>query len=43
MFGDIDDCALSPCQNGGSFTDGVNQFKCQCEPGFSGITFVKSV
>ena len=37
LFSDIDDCALNPCQNGGSCTDGVNQFTCQCEPGFSGI------
>ena len=37
LFSDVDDCALSPCQNGGICTDGVNQFTCQCEPGFSGI------
>ena len=36
LFSDIDDCANSPCQNGGSCTDGVNQFTCQCVPGFSG-------
>ena len=35
-FSDIDDCANSPCQNGGSCTDGVNQFTCQCVPGFTG-------
>ena len=37
MFSDIDDCAPSPCHNGGNCTDGVNQFTCQCVPGFSGI------
>ena len=36
LFEDIDDCANSPCQNGGSCTDGVNQFTCQCVTGFTG-------
>ena len=33
----IDDCASSPCQNGGSCTDLVNDFKCNCTgTGFNG-------
>ena len=37
LFSDIDDCSPSPCQNGGSCVDGVNQFTCDCVTGFSGI------
>ena len=36
LASDIDDCANIPCQNGGSCDDGVNQFTCQCVPGFTG-------
>ena len=32
----IDDCAGSPCQNGGSCTDGVNGYTCACAPGYGG-------
>ena len=38
LFSDINDCMHYPCQNDGNCTDGVNQFRCQCEPGFSGIS-----
>ena len=34
---DIDECASTPCQNGGSCTDGVNSYTCACKPGFSGL------
>ena len=27
---DIDECASSPCQNGGTCIDEVNSFKCEC-------------
>ena len=37
MIADIDDCVLSPCQNDGICTNGVNEFTCQCVPGFSRI------
>ena len=37
LFLDINDCSRNPCQNGGSCIDGVNQFTCQCKPGFLGI------
>ncbi|XP_033836071.2 protein delta homolog 2 [Periophthalmus magnuspinnatus] len=33
---DVDDCALSPCANGATCTDGVNRFTCTCASGFSG-------
>lgn len=33
---DIDDLALNPCENGGSCTDGVNDYSCKCADGFEG-------
>ena len=33
---DFNDCAGSPCLNGGTCTDGVNSFTCQCLPGYQG-------
>ena len=33
---DIDDCAADPCLNGGTCTDGVNEYTCACAPGFTG-------
>ena len=38
IFSDIDECASSPCQNGGTCVDGVNSFTCSCKPGFTGLT-----
>lgn len=32
----VDDCASSPCRNGGTCTDGVNNFTCTCTLGFTG-------
>lgn len=32
----IDDCQGNPCQNGGTCIDKVNEFHCQCVPGFVG-------
>ena len=32
----IDDCNPNPCQNGGTCTDGINTFTCDCEEDFTG-------
>ena len=37
LLSDFDDCSSSPCKNGGTCIDGVNQFTCQCKRGFSGV------
>ena len=34
-FIDIDECASSPCQNGGTCVDQVNDYLCQCAPGYT--------
>ena len=36
VFVDIDECASSPCQNGGTCNDAVNSYTCQCVPGYTG-------
>jgi len=33
---DIDDCATMPCANGGTCTDGVDSYTCQCAAGYTG-------
>ena len=33
---DIDECASSPCQNGGTCIDAVNSYTCNCDLGYSG-------
>nr|XP_026693424.1 uncharacterized protein LOC100183806 [Ciona intestinalis] len=33
---DIDDCASTPCLNGGTCTDGVSSFTCACVNGYTG-------
>ena len=35
-FSDIDDCADQPCENGGSCNDTVNNYTCNCAPGYTG-------
>lgn len=32
----VDECASSPCANGGTCRDGVNGFSCTCPPGYTG-------
>ena len=34
---DIDECASSPCQNGGVCTDAVNGYTCACAAGWAGV------
>ena len=36
IFIDIDECASIPCQNGGSCTDQVNSYACNCVDGYDG-------
>ena len=33
---DINDCLGSPCNNGGTCTDGIATYSCACPPGFTG-------
>ena len=33
---DTDECASSPCQNGGTCTDGVDAYTCACVSGWEG-------
>ena len=33
---DINECGSSPCQNGGTCVDGVNQYTCTCAAGYEG-------
>jgi len=42
LLADIDNCASSPCANGGTCTDGVNDFTCTCAAGFQGKTCLLS-
>ncbi|AUX34870.1 MULTISPECIES: FG-GAP-like repeat-containing protein [Sorangium] len=34
----IDECAESPCQNGGTCVDGIDSATCECLPGFTGAS-----
>ena len=35
-FVDINECAVDPCLNGGTCTDGVSSYTCSCTAGFIG-------
>ena len=39
---DINDCNPDPCQNGGTCTDGMNDYSCKCTPGFEGKNCTES-
>ncbi|CAG2198031.1 unnamed protein product [Mytilus edulis] len=34
---DIDECASTPCQNGGTCADLINRYTCTCDSGYKGI------
>jgi hypothetical protein len=34
--GNVDECASSPCQNGGTCVDLINGYACTCTPSYSG-------
>ena len=34
--GDIDECDVNPCQNGGTCTDLINGYTCECAAGYNG-------
>ena len=33
---DVDECASSPCQNGGTCLDQINSYSCSCVAGYTG-------
>ena len=33
---DINECASSPCRNGGTCVDGVNSYSCNCDARYTG-------
>ena len=35
-FKDIDECAIDPCENGGSCVHLTNEYSCICAAGFEG-------
>ena len=37
-FSDVDECASSPCNNGGTCLNLVNKYQCNCLAGFNGTT-----
>ena len=36
ILSDKDECATASCLNGGTCTDGVNEYTCTCLPGYTG-------
>uniref|UniRef100_A0A8C6M2C5 Delta-like protein n=1 Tax=Nothobranchius furzeri TaxID=105023 RepID=A0A8C6M2C5_NOTFU len=36
----VNDCASSPCKNGGTCIDGINSFECVCPDGWEGTIYV---
>ena len=33
---DIDECSPNPCENGANCADGINDYSCNCVPGYEG-------
>ena len=33
---DVEECSSDPCENGGTFIDGINGYSCQCVAGYTG-------
>ena len=33
---DINECSSSPCENGGTCSDAVNEYSCSCVAGYAG-------
>lgn len=42
-FTDIDDCAGNQCKPNGKCIDGVNSYRCECDPGYTGKHCEKSM
>ena len=38
LIADINDCDPDPCMNGGTCTDGINSFTCDCVAGYTDST-----
>ena len=36
IVADVDECSNKPCENSGVCVDGIDDFTCQCQPGFTG-------
>ena len=36
-FSDIDECESDPCLNGGTCTDVINEYTCDCADGWEGV------
>ena len=34
---EIDECEPNPCEHGGTCTDGVNSYTCECADGYTGV------
>ena len=34
---EIDECEANPCEHGGTCTDGVNSYTCECADGYTGV------
>ena len=43
LYSDIDDCASSPCQNGGTCVDDINSYTCNCDVGYTGENCEKGI